>query len=271
MGRHFSGAVAVAALSALWLAPALAAPVTASGEVDGGYSYLSADHGGGTANAWTGNGSAVFMGGSNWGGQAGAGYSSLSAKGANETIANGTATGFYVGSFGRVGGSVSYAHLTVSGFAADIASYGAFGDWYGGEMFTLSARGGAASGTGTSGGHSASFNGADYFGGQGVAYLQPNLAVTGTIDYVRLPISGNAIQDTSYRVGGEYLVSQTLPFAVTAAYSYTTVSIPGFKADSNSFSIGLKYYFGGGGSLEDHQRSGSEGWGASSPVQGLYF
>jgi hypothetical protein len=271
MNTKFFGGVALAALGALWLTPAAAAPVIASGVVDGGYSYSSVNNHGGNANDWSINGSGVLPIATNWAVQGDVGYSSISASGASENNTYGIASGFYAGSFGRIGASVGYTQLAPKNATVDATSYGVFGDWYGGDQFTVSARGGGISGTGHANGGSATISGADYVGGQVVGYIMPNLAATGTVDYVRVPLSGTSVTATSYRVGGEYLLSQSMPLAVSADYSYATVNVLGFSGSDNTFSIGLKYYFGGNGSLEDHQRSGSEGWGAASPVQGLRF
>ena len=271
MRTKLLGGVSLAALCLLGFTPALAAPVVASGDVGGGYSYSSFNNGGGHFNDWMVNGAGVLPIGSNWAVQGNLGYSNLSGSGASEDNTNGVATGFFAGSFGRVGASVGYTRLSASHLTVDVTSYGGFGDWYASDRFTVSARGGGISGEGHSGGGSAHFSGAYYVGGQATGYVTPDLALNGTIDYVTLPVSGTSVQDTTYRVGGEYLLSHSMPLAVSAGYSYSDNKVFGFSANANTFSIALKYYFGGGGSLEDHHRSGAESWGASSPVQKLIF
>jgi|GEM_PF-1002407 len=278
LDKKFFGAAVLAVLGALWLTPAAASPaaatpVTASGDLDGGYTYNSVNNGGGNSNAWTINGAGVVPLGANWAVQGNVGYNSItgSAGKISEDNTYGVASGFYAGAMGRVGASVSYASLDATVITADATSYGAFADWYASDRYTLSVRGGAITGTGRVHGFSASVSGGDYFGGQAIVYIQPNLDLSGTIDYVRLPILRTSVQTTVYSLAGEYLVSQTRPLAVTMGYSYATVSVLGFNAAANRFSIGLKYYFGGGGSLEDHQRSGSENWGVGSPVQNIRF
>ncbi len=271
MAKHLFGAAAVAALGALWLTPAIAAPVVTSGDVSGGYNYTSVNNSGGNSNDWTVNGSGVVPLGTNWAAQGNLGYSSISGSGQSENNTYGIASGFYANAMGRLGASVGYSQLNAHNVTVDVTSYGGFADWYANNQFTLSVRGGGISGTGHSQGTSANLSGADYVGGQVVGYVQPNLALSGTIDYLDIPIAGTSIQTTSYRVGGEYLLSQSMPLAVSAGYSYETVNVLGFNADANVFSIGLKYYFGGNGSLEDHQRSGTESWGVASPVQNLQF
>jgi hypothetical protein len=264
----FAG-VALTAIATLWIAPAMAAPVVASGDIDAGYSYSTADHGGGSLSDWTIGGGAVLPLGSNWAVQGNVGYSNLSGSGVSEDNTYGIVSAFYASGMGRIGASGGYTQLSASHITGDVTSYGGFGDWYAGNAVTLSARGGGISGTGHGGGGSASFNGAYYLGGQVVGYVTPDFALNGTVDYVKIPVSGVSIQDTAYRVGGEYMFSHSMPLAVSASYSYSSANVLGFTANANTFSVGLKYYFGGSGSLEDHQRSGSEGWGASSPAQNL--
>jgi hypothetical protein len=271
MGRNFFCGAALAALGALWLTPAIAAPVVASADLNAGYNYSSFNKGGGAVNDWMINGAGVVPIGTNWAVQGNAGYSHITGSGGTQNNDYGVASGFYSNQMGRLGASVAYTQLYPSQGSATATSYGAFVDWYASDMFTLSGRGGGISGSISTGGHHVNASGADYFGGQAIAYLQPNLALNGAVDYVRLPFSGVTVESTSYGVGGEYLLSQAMPLSVSAGSHYTNYSLLGFKADANVFSVSLKYYFGGNGSLEDHQRSGEESWGVASPVQGLYF
>jgi hypothetical protein len=271
MRTKFLGAAAVVAIGSLWLTPALANPVTTSGEIDGGYSYVTANHGG-SANDWNINGAAITPIANNWAVQGNGGYNNLSATGLNESTGYGAISGAYVDKWGRLGVAGSYSQLSVAHDTLDAYSYGAFGDWYLAPDVTLSARGGGISGSAHAMGHSANFSGAYYVGGQGVVYPLPDMAVRGTIEYVAVPVGGTNINSTDYAIGGEYLVSRQFPVSVSASYTYTNLSFLGLTTGNGStVSVGLKYYFGGNGSLIDHQRSETDGWAASSPIETLTF
>jgi hypothetical protein len=273
MHKKILGAAALVAIASAWVAPAVASPIVISGYVDTSYAYSSVSNGGGNVNNWNINGAGTLPVASNFGLQLNGGFNDLTfSHGVSENAGNVVGSGIYADHWGRIGASVGYAQANVEHGSINATNYGVFGDWYAGDMFTLSARGGGISGSG----HevfegNGSFSGAYYVGGQATGYVLPNLAVVGTIDYFNIPIRHFSLQSTSYSIGGQYLVSQQFPLAVTAGYTYNTLDIPhGGNGNDNTFSIGLKYYFGSGGSLVDHQRSGSEGWGAAAPIQYIF-
>jgi hypothetical protein len=257
--KLFAGA-ALAAIGVLGLATStLAAPVVTSGDVNGGYSYSTFNNAGSLHyDNWMINGGAVLPLGSNFAVQGNIGYNQESFLGVNIDTLHGAASGFFAGSVGRLGASVGVGHLTVSGSSGhlDVTTVSAFGDFYGSDRFTASGRVGILIGNG--------LHNAYYAGGQVVGYILPDLALTGTIDDADL---GSLVgtRETDFRVGGEYLVSHSMPLSVSAAYAYNDYKFGGSRADGNTFSVGLKYYIGGSGSLVDHQRSGTEGWAVSMP------
>jgi len=270
MHVKFLGAAAVVALSSLTVSAALAGPITTSGTVDGGYSYVDANGGGGHANDWNINGAVVVPVTPNLAVQANGGYNYLQGSGDHQDAGNGVASLIYNDHWGRVGASVGYAQLTEDGLRADATNYGVFGDWYADDRITLSARGGGLSGSLHGFGARANYSGAYYVGGQAVAYALPDLGFTGTIDYVNLGSRGINFRTTDYGVGVEYLLSKDVPVSVGAGYTYTDENFAGDSFNTNTFSLRVKYYFGAHGSLVDHQRTGSENWGASAPIQNLF-
>src|SRR5258708_10286576 len=99
------------------------------------------------------------------------------------------------------------------------------GGWSGGS--------GTTSGSGSSGG---------YVGGGATAYVRPNLALTGQINY----FSGNGAHLTNYSAMGEYLISDALPVSIYGGYTYTDVSGPG--GHINQWTIGVQFYTNGNSS-----------------------
>jgi hypothetical protein len=253
------GAIAAAAAASMIVTPALAAPAPVlSGYVDGGYNYTTIDsfH----FNDWKVEGGVVAPISSMFAVQGNLAYDSLSIEGFHENTTTAQASVFATLSQGRLGVSGGYNNIDVFGSNAHFENYGVFGDWYVSDVLTLSARGGGLTGSGFSGGND------NYIGGQIVGYPCPNLALTGTIDNLHLDF----LTQTAYSVGAEYQISKTLPLSVSLGYTDTNLSA-GSTIVFNTYSVGLKYYFGPGASLRDHQRSGAEGWGATSPISSLFL
>lgn len=159
---------------------------------------------------------------------------------------------------GRAGASVGYSALdmhrsTLTGIPGldHATNYGAFGQYYVGNKFTLSAKGG-----GFTGDHSAS---GYYVGGQATAYATPDLAVNGAIDYTDV---NHLTGETDYSLTGEWLVSKSTPFSIYGGYTYADYSDAPIHA--SIWTIGLRLYTDGKGmTLEQHHRSGVLGWAAS--------
>ena len=61
---------------------------------------------------------------------------------------------------------------------------------------------------------------------------------------------------------------KTVPLSVSLGYTDTRLAEYG-SISFNTYSVGLKYYFGAGATLRDHQRSGADTWAASSPIDSL--
>jgi hypothetical protein len=276
MKMKLLGGAALAAIGSLWLTPALASPMMGvntsgiSGYVDGGADYqtLGSSGAGTTENAsnWNVDGAVFVPIGTNWAVQANGGYNSFHI--ADETLGTWNIGGsvMYVTPRVRIGGTVTYAEQTFSPVRLDGTSYGAFGDWYANPWLTLSARGGGISVTASGFGMSAHIGTAGYAGAQIVGYPTPNIAINGTVDYLSIPIEGTSFQTTSTGFGGEFRVFPKCPLSIGANYAYTNFRVLGENVNGSSFGFRLKYYFHGGDTLLDQQRSGAESWSTASPV-----
>ncbi len=241
-----------------------------SGTLQGQYSNINANIGGGSgnANSWGGAGSGAFDTG--WGGlklQVDGGYQgvSLSGSGAIDDW-NVDGAAFWQGHQGRIGGTVGYNGISGSGLSGNATNYGGFAEWYAAPMFTVGVKGGGASLSGGFGGFSASTT-ATYVGGEAVFYVMPNLALNANIDY--LSISGGNL--TSYGGTAEWLVSESTPISVYGGYTYSDLS--NGAGHVSTWMVGLKFYCNGNGAatLADRQRTGNANWGTQTNLINTVF
>ena len=79
-------------------------------------------------------------------------------------------------------------------------------------------------------------------------YVTPNLRLNGTVGYVT--IDDADVDGFTYGAGAEYQIAST-PFSVTAGYSHADLE----DLDVDTWSIGLRYSFGGG--LQARDRAGA--------------
>ena len=230
-----------------------------SGVLSGGYANYSV--GGESINSWGGDGSGMFGLGSNFAGQIDAGYHNLSASGASIDEWDVGGSVFWRASMGRIGAVVAYDSASGGGASGHITSYGGFGEWFAGSMFTLGLKGGAISGSGLSG--------SDYFGAAATFYAMPDLGFTGGYDYDKIG-GGGGVTANTWSITGEWLVSEHTPVSVYAGYASTDISSGG--PTINTWSIGLKIYTDpeGPAPLVERQRAGAEQWGnTTGPIGGL--
>lgn len=243
------GSASVLAAAMLLSAPAMAgAPMGFAGVLSGNYSNTSCS-GCGSQNGWGLGGQGAFgLGMSDLGGEVNANYNGFSGAGSPSVFGVGGSL-FWAPVQGRVGGSFSWSEISSSGNPnLDTLTYGGFGEFYASDMFTI---GGNAGGMHLSAG-GGSANGY-YIGGGATAYVMPNFGVTGAISYSHLGsgIGGMA----AYSISGEYLISEETPVSLYAGY--TNVDVPFGLPNMNVFTIGLKLYAGGSGSLRDRHRNGA--------------
>lgn len=262
------GGVCLAAIT-LVAGPALADP---SGSIQAGYDYSTASIFGESFHTNGGNisGNVDLPVASNWTVQADAAYQGQTAKISSTTInahvADGGVSAFYSATPGRFGALVGYGQFGESlgggSETLDASYYGAFGDWYASDRITVSARVGGVSGD-------KGLGSSAFAGGRVVGYLDHDIALNGTVDYVAF--HGSDLTETNAGLGAEWLVSRTTPFAVTGGWTNSQLKEFGATITSNVFSIGGKFYFGAGSSLRDRQRSGAETWGATSPLRTFFL
>jgi hypothetical protein len=174
------------------------------------------------------------------------GWNNMSVQGSaqyefyDSEISDGTfaITPFWTGDDARV--AVSVGRTQVLDFSAWNAGVGA--EYFLSPDFTVAAKGGAWWGVdGTSGG---------YVGGQATYYWTPDLGLTGTVDYSKIPGG----YDLAFRARGEYRIWDNL--SVYGGYTFNQED----RTPAHIFLIGLKLYCNGANTLVDEQRTGTVGW-----------
>jgi hypothetical protein len=252
MNMKLLAGVCAAAACALGAGQAMADP---SGTLGVDYNYTTAPGASGHIDDWGVSGNIAAPITSNLTVQGDAAYDGFNETGGSNFHTDYiSGTGFWQGAKARIGLTAGYNQLGASGFSFNYENYGAFGELYATNQLTFGIKGGGLTASGLH---------ATYFGGEIVGYAMPNLALTGTYDY--LGVSGGHIN--AYGANVEYLLSSTTPISITGGYTYTDAG-SGFHL--NTWMIGAKFYFGGKGTtLVDHQRSGAESWG--NKATGLAF
>jgi hypothetical protein len=141
-------------------------------------------------------------------------------------------------------------------FHSHFNSYGFGGEWFAARYLTLAFKTGVLNKSSVW-----------YGGGEIRAYVFPDLALTGSIDYSSFPSSRHE-SDVSGNV--EYLVSRIFPAAVFTGFSVSTIT--GAK-QITAWNIGLKIYLNGDSdsSLVERQRGGPADYITSYGPPGLKF
>src|SRR5262245_6937286 len=131
-------------LGAVLVSPAMAAaPMGFAGTISGDYAHLDAD--GANADSWGASGEGAFGFGAagNFGGQINGGYHNLSGDGGDADIWDVGGSLFWASQMARIGGTVAYKTIDLGGgFDINGTGYGAFGEYYVGNSFTIGAKGG---------------------------------------------------------------------------------------------------------------------------------
>lgn len=236
-----------------------APPMGFAGTISGDYAHL--DVSGGDANSWGVNGEGAFGLGPNFGAQLNAGYHNLSGDGGGDAdIFDIGGSAFWASQMARAGGTIAYKSIDIDVFDVNATAYGAFGEFYLSNFFTLGAHGGGWSG------EAGGFDDDGYYiGGRATGYIMPNLALAGTIDFLSSDGGGDA---TTWGIDAEWLFSQTTPLSIFGGYRNTSFDGGG---DLDAFFIGVKFYAGGVPmDLVGHHRNGTLGW-LGDPLRGLQF
>jgi hypothetical protein len=87
-------------------------------------------------------------------------------------------------------------------------------------------------------------------GADAAFYVMPNLRLNAGLSYVTADAAGFDIDGVTYGAGAEYQIAST-PFSVTAGYSHADIE----DIDVDSWTVGLRYSFGGG--LQARDRAGA--------------
>jgi hypothetical protein len=277
MYRYLTSAACAAALAAFACGAAVADPAPAPAAASTSYavvpqavigvdySYLSLNHGG-DANTFGGEAGGIVPFGGGFSGQVFGAYHSLDLSHGGGTVNSYNVGGAAAWSddMGRIGLNVAYTGDNTHGANLDVTNYGVFGEWYASDQFTLGLRGGGATLSASSGGFGGFFGSGSttggYVGAEVVGYATPDLDVQAHVNYISVK-KGN---QTALGAQAEWLFSEDIPVSGWIGYDYTTLSGGGFSENVNTFSVGLRYYIGGGGSLVQHHRSGVDGWGPAA-------
>jgi len=161
---------------------------------------------------------------------------------------------FWASNDGRVGINANYNTLTHSGHDTN---YGAFGEWYFGNITGMAKGGWISNGGAAQGGHG------NYLGAALSGYFVPDLALTAGVEWAQA-LSGQGCQTcgrtgadiTALEIAAEFLFSEDYGVSGFASYTHQTTHFAGDDFDDNAFRIGLRWYTGGG-SLIDRHRNGT--------------
>lgn len=266
MRTQFLAAASAAALAFVSFSAASADPappspdsaVTPQAVVGADYSYVGLNDGLGNANVYGANlgGIVPLQQGSPFSFQLTGAYHRIDSHdlGGNDWNVGGAFA--WAQPWGRVGANLGYTNDSFAGIGGEVTNYGVYGEYFG-DRFTVGARGGGATGSAHAFGFGTGSSTGGYVGGEAIGYAMPNLAVRGTIGYVGI----DAAHQLTAGVRGEYLFSETTPISGWVGYNYADLGADGFSVHGNTISIGLKYYFGGGGALQHRDRTGVDDWG----------
>jgi hypothetical protein len=174
--------------------------------------------------------------------------------------------------WGRFGVNLGAQKYTYNGYyvydngATSSENAGLFAEWYLGPNLTLAGKGGWWEGDERDYYGDTYHDNGGYVGGQAIWYAMPDLAVTGTIDYVGYKGGYN---ETNYGATAEWLVSETTPISIYGGWMGTSFSHGGGSV--NTWLVGVKVYTDQNGSstLVDRQRSGSSTWDTKFNPTGL--
>ncbi len=239
---------------ALLLAVAITVPAAAanySGLLDGGYEHYSGS--GTSADGYSVGGAGLAsFGGLNLQGNVDYQKASLFGTKLKDTGFGGDL--FWRSQMFSFGGSVRYDDLTATislpapigtvSSSDHVTSYGAFGELYVGQQFTLKAKGGGTSGA---------FSGS-YFAVAGQYYLLPKLSITPLYSYQDLGTLGGHVD--TYGAQAELFFGSRFPASLGVSYGHSTSSGVG----TDLFMLSLTYRLGAPRTLVDWDRSGPTRW-----------
>jgi len=259
-------ALATVAFGGVAFADEASTAVTPQVTVGADYTYLGLNNSAGNLNVGGVSASGIMpIGQTPFVVQGDAGYHYLSADGGGNVNAyNVGGSVAYAVPEGRVGAAVSYYGVDIGHGLGTLGavSYGGYGEWYVTNRITVGAKGGAISPTGDA---STLFNHetAAYAGVQAIGYVTPDFSVGGSYDWA----GQGPLSVSTAGVQAAYQISRAMPLTVFGGWAYTNTSFGNLNLEGNGVNIGVKYTFGGEGSLRHHDRTGVDAWGpvASAP------
>lgn len=252
----------IAAASVLALV-SLSAPASAefAGVVNGNYSNIDINHGGGSADVYGISGGGMFGLAPDWAAQIDGGYHRLSGNGADADNWNIDGAAFWRAQAGRIGATIGYNDVTGGGLSAHTTNYGLFGDWYATEAVTV----------GVKGGYFNAEHGEDgEYAGVGVTgYVMPDLALSGSYDYAHFK---GFTTENDYTAQAEWLISERTPVSVYGGYTRSEFSGTGGVA-ANTWFVGVRFYCDptDSATLVSRQRNGAEIYGTSFGPSALHL
>jgi hypothetical protein len=238
-------AAGLGALTLLLMSTAASAELRLRGSIDADYNNMNGDNDV-DGDLWNVNGNLLFNVTPQFNIQIGGGYHSLDGDliGGDAWDVRGAA--FWRAERGALGIAVQHGNIDPDGATTDfdVTAYGAFGEWYASERFTLAAHGGWLDGDLSLDGH--------YYGGSARFYILPTLSLTGSAGRVHFDDLGHV---TDLGVMVEWQVMADKPFTVYGGYTNSDFSGSDFNIDT--FTIGLRWRFGEDGpmSLVDGDRT----------------
>lgn len=203
---------------------------------------------GASGDQWGGHVRGQWLVGSDVALDVGGGYNNVST--AHTNLDNWTADAsvvWYLSNL-RVGPTIGYQDNSQSGFHADTWNYGAFAEYFW-PYVTLSGKGGGF----TTSGSGPSSDGY-YLGGALTGYVNPNLSVTGGVDYTHFSPFGGS-DETDWMVRGTWRPWAATPVAFWAGYTYSDFSPGSFHV--STISVGVQFDLGNGQTLIESDRGGA--------------
>lgn len=235
---------------AMLSAPAFADDVDFAGALTGVYSHIGSDLP--DINSWGVNGAAklgIVDSGFNVEIDLGHNHASVAGISSNQWNVGGAL--FYKAEEFRSGINLNYAEAKAAGIKGHVINYGAFGEYFASDMFTLGLKAGGFGGA--LGGFGVSAHGL-YVGAGVTGYVMPNLGLSASLNFTNV---NSLFQETDLGVQGEYLISEEIPVSGFAGYTYSDISNGGGNA--HTVFVGLRLYTNtvGGTTLVERQRNGT--------------
>jgi hypothetical protein len=167
---------------------------------------------------------------------------------------------YWSGANGRVGATFNYLYADGAGPSASTFIYGAGGEWFAGEQFTVGVRGGGF----------ANDLAGSYLGAEVKWYAMPDFSVMGGYDHTSLDFGAH---ENDWTAAAEYLFSEETPIAGYLQYQRGKLTVGGLGSlNIDAWTIGIKYYCNPTAkTLVDRQRTGTFDYVSNVSAVGFKF